>query len=73
MGNYIGRVVTFDQANGHGFIRRGGTWDMFLHHSLAKEDGHPPPNMGDLVAFDIAPGTKGPQAVNVFILSRSHG
>lgn len=73
MGYYIGRVVTFDQAHGHGFIRRGGTPDLFLHHSVVKEDGHRPPSMGDVVAFDIAQGTKGPQAVNVFILSRNHG
>ncbi len=72
MACYIGRVVTFDQANGHGFIRRGGTPDLFLHHSVVKEDGHRPLSMGDVVTFDIAQGSKGPQAVNVFILRRNH-
>ena len=73
MAQFIGRVRTFDQADGHGFISRGGIPDLLLHQSAIQLSEHRAPNKGDVVVFDVVRGENGPQAANVYIVSRNSG
>ncbi len=60
-----GRVKWFNQQKGYGFISQDDGDDLFVHFSSIKEDGFKVLNEGDEVEFDVAPGRKGQQAVEV--------
>lgn len=63
MAQFIGRLRTFDEADGHGFISRGGIPDLFQHHSAIQLSEHRPPTTGDVVMFDIMREQNGLQAL----------
>ncbi len=60
-----GKVKWFNNAKGYGFIEREEGGDVFVHYTAIQGDGFKTLNEGQLVQFDIAPGEKGPQAINV--------
>ena len=59
-----GTVKSFHPAKGYGFIARRGAADVFVHAS--NLDGrHQSLEAGQRVRFEVAPGRRGEQAVNV--------
>jgi len=60
-----GTVKWFNDRKGYGFISLEDGEDVFVHHSEIKTDGFRTLNEGEVVEFDVAPGRKGQQAVNV--------
>ena len=60
-----GTVKWFNPEKGYGFIRQENGEDVFVHYSSIAGDGFKSLEEGQRVEFDIAPGRKGPQAVNV--------
>lgn len=61
-----GTVKFFDIDRGFGFItREDGGKDVFVHFSNIAGDGRQSLEDGQRVTFDVAPGTKGPEATNV--------
>jgi cold shock protein len=59
-----GTVKSFHPARGYGFIARRGAADMFVHVS-SLGGRHRTLEAGQRVLFDVAPGRRGQQAVNV--------
>ncbi len=60
-----GTVKWFNDRKGYGFIQPENGEDLFVHHSSIQSAGFKSLNDGDAVEFDVAPGRKGQQAVNV--------
>jgi cold shock protein len=60
-----GRVKWFNEQKGFGFISQEGGEDLFVHFSAIQAEGFKVLREGDEVEFEIAPGKKGQQAVNV--------
>ena len=61
-----GTVKFFNSEKGFGFISAGGdAGDVFVHYSNIAGDGFKTLEEGQQVAFDVAPGRKGPEAQNV--------
>jgi len=60
-----GTVKWFNEKKGFGFISQDGGEDLFVHFSSIKQDGFKVLNEGDEVEFEIAPGKKGLQAIDV--------
>ncbi|MBI5967747.1 MAG: cold-shock protein [Deltaproteobacteria bacterium] len=60
-----GRVKWFNEQKGFGFISQEGGDDLFVHFSSIKQEGFKVLREGDEVEFEIAPGKKGLQAVDV--------
>jgi superfamily II DNA/RNA helicase/cold shock CspA family protein len=59
-----GTVQSFHPAKGYGFIARRGAADVFVH--VSNLDGrHQSLEAGQRVRFEVAPGRRGEQAVNV--------
>jgi len=59
-----GTVKSFHPAKGYGFIARRGGADVFVH--VSNLDGrHQVLEAGQRVRFEVAPGRRGQQAVNV--------
>ncbi|HEY6696808.1 MAG TPA: cold shock domain-containing protein [Acidimicrobiales bacterium] len=59
-----GTVKSFHPARGYGFIARRGAADMFVHVS-SLGGRHQTLEAGQRVVFEVAPGRRGQQAVNV--------
>lgn len=64
----IGSVKFFNSQRGFGFIKQEKGPDVFCHFSGIVGDGYRNLNENDRVEFDIAPGKKGPQAVNIRVI-----
>lgn len=61
-----GTVKWFNSTKGFGFITNDATnEDIFVHFSGIATDGFKTLEEGQKVTFEIAPGNKGEQAVNV--------
>lgn len=60
-----GTVKWFNDQKGYGFISDEQGNDLFVHFSGIAGDGFKTLQEGAAVSFDVAEGSKGPQAVNV--------
>jgi CspA family cold shock protein len=61
-----GTVKFFNAEKGFGFISQaGGGGDVFVHFSNIAGDGYKTLDEGQSVEFDVGPGRKGPEALNV--------
>ncbi len=60
-----GRVKWFNESKGFGFISREGGDDLFVHHSSISGEGFKTLQENEEVEFEVGPGRKGEQAVNV--------
>ena len=64
----IGTVKFFNDEKGFGFISRAGEDDVFVHYSNIVGTGRRSLSEGDTVEFEVAPGRKGPEAVDVKVV-----
>ncbi|MFZ4720177.1 MAG: cold-shock protein [Ilumatobacteraceae bacterium] len=60
-----GTVKFFNAEKGYGFISRDGGTDVFVHHTNIAGTGYKTLNEGQAVEFEIGPGRKGDEALNV--------
>ena len=60
-----GTVKFFNSEKGFGFISREGDEDVFVHYSNIAGDGYRSLDEGQNVEFEVGPGKKGPEALNV--------
>lgn len=64
-----GTVKFFNMSKGYGFIApEDGTKDVFVHMTALESSGLRSLTEGDKVSFDVEPGRKGDQAVNIVLL-----
>ncbi len=66
----VGTVKWFNDQKGYGFIAREEGKDVFVHFSAVGGDGWRSLEEGQAVSFDIEESDKGPQAVNVQVISQ---
>jgi len=64
-GTATGKIKTFNEKRGFGFIEREGEDDLFVHVTDLRGAGPRELHVGDQVSFEVAPSNKGPRAVNV--------
>ncbi|HAP75126.1 MAG TPA: cold-shock protein [Acidimicrobiaceae bacterium] len=60
-----GTVKFFNAEKGFGFISREGGQDVFVHHTNIAGTGYKTLNEGQAVEFEVGPGRKGDEALNV--------
>ena len=60
-----GTVKWFNERKGYGFITPEDGEDLFVHYSSIQGNGFKTLYEGEAVEFEIAPGRKGMQAINV--------
>ena len=60
-----GTVKFFNTEKGYGFITRPDGDDVFVHYSNIAGDGFRSLDEGEAVEFEIGPGRKGDEALNV--------
>ncbi len=60
-----GTVKFFSSEKGYGFISREDGEDVFVHFSNIEGDGYRNLEQGQEVEFEIGPGRKGDEALNV--------
>ncbi|PZS31286.1 MAG: cold-shock protein [Pseudonocardiales bacterium] len=65
-----GSVKWFNNEKGYGFIAVDGGDDVFVHYSAIEGDGYRSLEEDQRVEFQIAQGTKGPQAESVRVVQR---
>jgi len=63
-----GTVKFFNAEKGFGFISREQGDDVFVHFSNIQGDGYRTLDDGQRVEFDVAPGKKGEEALNVRVI-----
>jgi CspA family cold shock protein len=64
-----GTVKFFHTEKGYGFISRPDGDDVFVHYSNIDGSGYRNLEEGQQVEFEIGPGRKGDEALNVRITS----
>jgi len=60
-----GTVKFFNNEKGYGFISRDDGDDVFVHYSNIAGEGYRTLEEGQVVEFEIGPGRKGPEALEV--------
>ncbi len=60
-----GSVKFFNAEKGYGFISREGGDDVFVHHTNIAGTGYKTLSEGQKVEFEVGPGRKGDEALNV--------
>ena len=60
-----GTVKFFNAEKGYGFISREGGDDVFVHYSNIAGSGYRSLDEGQQVEFEVGPGRKGDEALNV--------
>ncbi len=60
-----GTVKFFNNEKGYGFISRDDGDDVFVHYSNIAGEGFRTLEPGQVVEFEIGPGRKGPEALEV--------
>ena len=60
-----GTVKFFNTEKGYGFISRTDGDDVFVHYSNITGDGFRDLAEGQAVEFEVGPGRKGDEALNV--------
>jgi cold shock protein len=63
-----GTVKFFNNDKGYGFITRPDGPDLFVHFSNIEGSGYRSLEDGQDVEFEVAPGRKGDEAVNVRVI-----
>ena len=63
-----GTVKFFNTEKGYGFISQTDGDDVFVHYSNIEGSGFRSLDEGNNVEFEVAPGRKGPEAVNVKVI-----
>jgi CspA family cold shock protein len=66
-GRVHGRVESFDDSGGYGYIEKDGQ-RIYVHYSAIEGEGHRTLSRGDEVEFDLIDGSCGPEAWNVRVL-----
>ena len=61
----LGRVKWFDAKKGYGFIAAAQGGDVFVHYSAIAGNGFRTLEQGQEVEFEVRPGARGPQAIEV--------
>jgi CspA family cold shock protein len=60
-----GTVKFFNAEKGYGFISRPDGDDVFVHYSKIQGSGYRTLEVGQEVEFEIGPGRKGDEALDV--------
>jgi CspA family cold shock protein len=63
-----GTVKFFNNEKGYGFISRDDGDDVFVHFSNIAGDGFKSLEDGQKVEFEVGPGRKGDEALNVRVI-----
>jgi CspA family cold shock protein len=63
-----GTVKWFNAEKGYGFIERPGGDDVFVHFSAIQSGGYRSLEDGQRVEFEVGPGRKGEEALNVRVI-----
>lgn len=63
-----GTVKFFNTEKGYGFISREDGDDVFVHYSKIEGSGYRSLEEGQKVEFEIGPGRKGDEALNVRVV-----
>lgn len=64
-----GTVANWKDQEGYGFIDVPGSPNVFIHHTQINMDGHRQLEKGQMVEFEIGPGTQGrTQAMNLRVI-----
>ena len=63
-----GTVKFFNDEKGYGFISREGEKDLFVHYSNIVGTGRRTLEADQQVEFEVQPGRKGDEAVNVRVV-----
>ena len=61
----VGNVKFFNAEKGYGFISRDDGDDVFVHYSNIRGSGYRTLEVGQKVEFEIGPGRKGDEALDV--------
>ena len=64
-----GTVKFFNNETGYGFISRDDGDDVFVHFSNIEGSGFRSLEDGQQVEFEVGPGRKGDEALNVRVVS----
>ena len=60
-----GTVIFFNAEKGYGFLSVEGQDEVFVHYSNIEVSGYRSLDEGQAVEFEIGPGRKGPEALEV--------